>query len=154
LITGQCDAALDGVYKLSMIDNKPTLKLTENVDKVSLPGVKKIYRYYNGDGKFYADGILLVEEENIEKIYHPLHSNKSSKISELEKEELIEKVMEKGEIKIENKSVKEISDYVRHRLTLLPEEHKRFENPHLYKIGISTKLFELRIKLIEKFHQR
>lgn len=72
----------------------------------------------------------------------------------MEKEELIEKVMEKGEIKIENKSVKEISEYVKHRLTLLPEEHKRFENPHLYKIGISTKLFELRIKLIEEFHQR
>jgi nicotinate phosphoribosyltransferase len=154
LITGQCDAALDGVYKLSMIDNKPTLKLTENVDKVSLPGVKKIYRYYNGDGKFYADGILLDEEENIQKICHPHHSNKSSKVSELEKEALIEKVMEKGEIKIENRSVKEISDYVRHRLTLLPEEHKRFENPHLYKIGISTKLFELRNKLIEEFNQR
>ena len=151
LITGQCDAALDGVYKLSMIDNKPTLKLTENVDKVSLPGVKKIYRYYNGDGKFYADGILLYEENNIQKIYHPLHPSKNSEVSELEKENLIEKVMGKGEIKIEKKSVKEISDYVRHRLTLLPEEHKRFENPHLYKVGISKKLLELRNTLIRKF---
>jgi nicotinate phosphoribosyltransferase len=154
LITGQPDAALDGVYKLSLIDNQPTFKLTENIDKVSLPGVKKICRYYNGDGKFYADAILLDDEENIKKICHPLHSDKSSRVGKLKKEELLEKVMEKGEIKIENKSVKEISDYVSLRLTLLPEEHKRFENPHLYKIGISTKLFELRIKLIEEFHKR
>jgi len=71
-----------------------------------------------------------------------------------QKEELLEKVMEKGEIKIGNKMVKEISDYVKHRLSLLPEEHKRFENPHLYKIGISKKLFDLRTKLIEEFNKR
>jgi len=154
LITGQDDAALDGVYKLSMIDDRPTLKLTDNIEKVSLPGVKKIYRYYNGSGKFYADGICLEEDENIHYIYHPVHSNKRSEVDKFEKEELLEKVMEKGEINIENKMVKEISDYVKHRLSLLPEEHKRFENPHLYKIGISKKLFDLRIKLIEKFNKR
>jgi nicotinate phosphoribosyltransferase len=58
--------------------------------------------------------------------------------------------MENGEIKIENRSVKEISGYVKERLLLLPDEHKRFENPHIYKIGISKKLCELRDNLIEE----
>ena len=151
LITGQKDAALDGVYKLSMIDNKPTLKLTENFDKISLPGIKKIYRFYNGDGKFYADGISLEEEIKLQEICHPVHPNKCSTVSELENEELLVKVMDNGQINIEKKSVKDISDYVKQRLTLLPDEHKRFENPHLYKIGVSKKLFELRTKLIKQF---
>ena len=58
--------------------------------------------------------------------------------------------MENGNIKIKNRNVVEISEYVKHRLSLLPEEHKRFENPHIYKIGISKKLTDLRNKLIEE----
>ena len=150
LITGQPDAALDGVYKLSMIDNEPSFKLSENLEKLTLPGVKKVYRYLNGDGKFYADGILLQEEENIDMIYHPTHSHKSAKVKGMKKEELLEVAMENGEIRIENKSVQEISDYRRSRLSLLPNEHKRFENPHTYKVGISKELANLRNNLIEK----
>ena len=150
LITGQPDAALDGVYKLSMIDNSPSFKLSENLEKVTLPGMKKIYRYQNGDGKFYADGILLQDEENIEKIYHPSHSHKSAEVQGMKKEELLEVAMKNGEIKIGNKSVQEISEYRKHRLSLLPDEHKRFENPHTYKVGISKKLANLRNNLVEK----
>jgi len=58
--------------------------------------------------------------------------------------------MEDGEIKIENKSVQEISEYRKYRLTLLPEEHKRFENPHIYKVGISKKLSDMKNRLIEE----
>ena len=67
LITGMSDAALDGVYKLSMIDHDPTIKITDNIEKISLPGVKKIVRYINGEGSFYADGILLQGEKSITK---------------------------------------------------------------------------------------
>jgi nicotinate phosphoribosyltransferase len=153
LLTGQNDAALDGVYKLNTIDENPSLKLSDNLEKVTLPGAKKIYRYYNGSGKFYADAILLADEENIEKIIHPFHSHKSAEVGHLKKENLITKVMDKGDIKIKNYSVKEISEYVKERLELLPVEHKRFENPHIYKVGISKKLFDLRNKLMQNFYQ-
>ena len=153
LLTGQNDAALDGVYKLNTIDETPSLKLSDNLEKVTLPGAKKIYRYYDNRGRFYADAIVLKEEENIEKIIHPFHSHKSVEVGECKKEILMTKVMDNGEIKIKNYSVKEISEYVRERMELLPDEHKRFENPHLYKIGISEKLFELRNKLMQRFYQ-
>ena len=152
LITGQNDAALDGVYKLSMVDKKSKLKLSENLEKVTLPGVKKIYRYYDGGGKFYADAIVLEEEENIQTIFHPFHQHKQTDLRELEKEALMELVMENGDIIIKYRSVKEISEYVTERLSLLPDEHKRFENPHIYKIGISKNLLELRNQLIEKLN--
>jgi nicotinate phosphoribosyltransferase len=153
LLTGQDDAALDGVYKLNTIDEIPSIKLSDNLEKVTLPGAKKIYRYYDGKGKFYADAILLAEEENIQKIIHPFYSHSSVEIGEFNKENLISKVMDNGDIKIKNYSVKEISEYVRERLELLPDEHKRFENPHIYKVGISEKLFGLRDKLMQKFYQ-
>ena len=150
LITGQPDAALDGVYKLGMVDSNPSFKLSENLEKVTLPGVKKIHRYINGDGKFYADGILLDEEDSIDRIFHPSHSHKSADVQDKKQEELLELMMKNGEIKIDNKSVKEISEYRKYRLSLLPDEHKRFENPHTYKIGISKKLGDLRNSLIAK----
>jgi len=153
LLTGQDDAALDGVYKLNTIDEIPSLKLSDNLEKVTLPGAKKIFRYFNGKGKFYADGIVLAEEDNIEKIIHPFHSHKSVLVGECKKENLMSKVMDNGNIKIKNYSVKEISEYVSERLNLLPDEHKRFENPHIYKVGISEKLFELRNKLMDRFYQ-
>ncbi|MCG6961331.1 nicotinate phosphoribosyltransferase, partial [bacterium BMS3Abin03] len=150
LITGQPDAALDGVYKLGMVDSNPSFKLSENLEKVTLPGVKKIHRYINGDGKFYADGILLDEEDSIDRIFHPSHSHKSADVQDKKQEELLELMMKNGEIKIDNRSVKEISEYRKYRLSLLPDEHKRFENPHTYKIGISKKLGDLRNSLIAK----
>ena len=152
LITGQNDGALDGVYKLSMVDNNATLKLSENLEKITLPGVKKIYRYYNGEGKFYADAIVLEEEKNIQTIFHPLQLHKQTDVLKLKKEDLMEQVMKGGEIIIINRSVKEISEHVKKRLSLLPGEHKRFENPHIYKIGISKKLSKLRNNMIEQLN--
>ncbi|MEJ2195352.1 MAG: nicotinate phosphoribosyltransferase [Ignavibacteriaceae bacterium] len=150
LITGQYDAALDGVYKMTMVENESTLKVSENVEKITLPGMKQIYRYYDSGGKFYADAIVLADEKNIQKIFHPLHPHRQTDVQKLKKELLLKKVMENGNIKIKNRNVVEISEYVKHRLSLLPEEHKRFENPHIYKIGISKKLADLRNKLIEE----
>jgi nicotinate phosphoribosyltransferase len=153
LLTAQDDPALDGVYKLSSIDGIPSLKLSDNLEKVTLPGAKKIFRYYDIRGKFYADAIVLVDEEDIQKIIHPYHSHKSVDVGECKKEILLTKVMENDDITIKNQSVKELSEYVKQRLELLPPEHKRFEYPHIYKVGISEKLFELREKLIQKFYQ-
>jgi nicotinate phosphoribosyltransferase len=154
LITGQLDAALDGVYKLCMADEKPNLKLSENLEKVTLPGVKKIYRYYNGNGNFYADGILLGDEENPERIYHPLQPLKSSDVNRLKKEILQSKVYSYGEILLKKKSVQEIAEFAKERLSKLPDEHKRFENPHIYKVGISLKLMNLRNKIVTEITEK
>ena len=153
LITGHSDSALDGVYKLSAIDNKPTIKVSENIEKITLPGTKKIYRYYNGNSKFYADGIVLDDENDIDIICHPIDVRKCVSVTGLKKEELLHKVVENGEPVNKKKSVYEISQYVKQRLELLPEEHKRFENPHIYKVGISKKILNLRNELINDFEK-
>jgi nicotinate phosphoribosyltransferase len=43
----------------------------------------------------------------------------------------------------------ESANYARQRLAKLNPEHKRFDNPHIYKVGISKKLMDLRDKLTQ-----
>ncbi|MFD2533419.1 nicotinate phosphoribosyltransferase [Gracilimonas halophila] len=149
LVTAYDDPALDGVYKLSSINGKPTLKISENEEKVTLPDSKKIIRYFNEDGSFYSDGIALNDEENPSVIYHPYIAHRSTIVSELESEELLHNVVNKGEIMIDPPTVQESAEYARMRLSKLNDEHKRFDNPHVYKVGLSKKLRELKIELIQ-----
>ena len=151
LITGQPDSALDGVYKLSVSDGQPRMKISNSLSKTTLPGVKKVFRYSNGDGGFLADAIVLDDEQEIEYIYHPFEKEKHFRVAGYKKESLFEKVVDRGELTLKLQSVPEIASFVRERLNLLPPEHKRFEYPHIYKVGISKKLRLLRDEMVRKY---
>jgi nicotinate phosphoribosyltransferase len=150
LVTGMGAGALDGVYKLCQINGKPSLKISDNITKITLPGKKSIYRFCDNDGMFTADGIALDDEADFDIIHHPFETAKSSNMSGCRKEQLIHKVMQKGSKISGAKSPGEVSEYAQSRLKFLPEEGKRFMNPHIYKVGISRQLLELRQKLTGK----
>ena len=96
---------------------------------------------------FAADGIALNAETGFETIHHPFEAGKSSNITGWKKEQLISKVMDKGRKISTTKTPQEVSEYAQSRLKLLPTEQKRFMNPHIYKVGISSQLLELRQEL-------
>lgn len=148
LVTGDNSPALDGVYKLSSIGGNPTLKISENIEKITLPGHKKIYRYLNDDGSFYGDAILLKHENILERMHHPTFPAKKSTLSGRKYEQLLMSVIKDGQLQIHPPSVKEISEYKKERFNKLNPEFKRFDNPHIYKVGISTKLMETRDNLL------
>ncbi|MDY6800400.1 MAG: nicotinate phosphoribosyltransferase [Bacteroidota bacterium] len=150
LVTGREDAALDGVYKLSMFNYKPQIKTSDNIEKQTLPGNKKVIRYFDENNQFYADAITLDEEENPEMMIHPYHKEKSCKLKGHTGENLLQKVYDHGKKLIDDYSVEQTATYVNNRLIQLPEEHKRFENPHIYKVGISPGLVDLRSNLIHQ----
>lgn len=148
LVTCPPDAALDGVYKLAFSDGKARIKLSENLKKITLPGKKQVYRIMNGEGNFAgADVVCLDDESDIDIMHHPADPEKFLSLKGLKQEPLLRRVMENGKILGALPSLKEISDYRKGRLERLPQEHKRFENPHIYKIGISTKLRDQRNEL-------
>src|SRR5690606_30076108 len=148
LVTGNPDAALGGVYKLSEYNGEPRMKLSENIEKISLPHQKQVFRMIDQHGNFYgADAIALFDEENISLMEHPFDNRKKLSLKEFEHEPLLSKVMAKGRRVSEPQSVSEIVAYSKERLRKLPEEYKRFQNPHIYKIGLSPKLKEIRDKL-------
>lgn len=141
LVTGHPDGALDGVYKLSFANGKPRIKLSENVSKITLPYRKQVFRMIDNDGKFIgADAITLAEEKDVDIMYHPLNPLKSLSVKKYNKEPLLQKVMENGVRLSKPQSLSEIAQYSSGRLKNLPGEYKRFNYPHIYKVGLSDRL--------------
>lgn len=151
LVTGVPDAALDGVYKLAMFDGEPRMKLSDNITKTTLPGRKQVSRFTDDQGCFMADAIHLVEEKLPDRMFHPFEAGKSLELKNYQAEPLLRQVMSGGRRLYPEKETREIAAYVRQRLVQLPPEHKRFEFPHVYKVGLGLSLYSLRDELIEKY---
>lgn len=152
LVTGQPDGALDGVYKLCYSGDQPRIKLSETLKKTTLPDRKQVYRVYDSNGSFFgADAIVRSNEERVDHMYDPFEPYKSLSLRGLKQEPLLHKVMDKGKILIDKEPLSKMAAYCKHRLSLLPEEYKRFQNPHSYKIGISKSLMFLRDEIKNRF---
>jgi nicotinate phosphoribosyltransferase len=151
MITGKSEAALDGVYKLTEINGLPKMKFSENVEKMTLPGKKQIYRCFDDNDMFYRDAILLNEEtpDEAETIFHPVYSDRMTNIGSLKKEALLHPAVENGQIVAVNRTPQEIHQFLDKRSEKLPDEHKRFISPHIYKVGISEKLMKTRNALTQ-----
>lgn len=150
LVTGYETPALDGVYKLASVNDEPKLKISENVEKTTFPGRKKVIRYSEDNGSFHGDGIMLTENDDSDVIHHPFFPAKHTDITPFKAESLLHPVMKNGKLQIVPSSPSESARYVQERLKQLNPEHKRFENPHIYKVGISEKLLDLRNRLTKK----
>ncbi len=149
LVTAYDDAALDGVYKLCSVDDEPRIKISENFEKVNFPGNKQVLRLVDEAGFFYGDAVALDDEDSVEHIFHPYDPYKDVSVAEYDQQPLLRPIMRDGQVVAELHSVEEARDYARRRLAMLPDEHKRFNNPHIYKVGLSRKLHELRHHTLE-----
>ncbi|MFV8280903.1 nicotinate phosphoribosyltransferase [Christiangramia marina] len=150
LVTGDPDGALDGVYKLAFSAGKPRIKISESIIKITLPHKKQVFRIKDENGKCIgADAIGLYHENSIEEMHHPFEPYKSMSLKHYEQEALLELVMDEGKVLQKKRSLSEISEYSISRLSELPIEYKRFNNPHIYKIGISETLKQERDGLIK-----
>ncbi len=67
LVTGWNDPALTGVYKIVATEKggqvDPRIKISNQAEKITNPGVKNIMRFYNDRGQMLADLIYLEDEE-------------------------------------------------------------------------------------------
>jgi len=153
MIIGKPDGAIDGVYKLAWAGNKPRLKISDNVQKTTLPGKKKVFRYFDQDGCFYADCIALEHENKPNIMIHPFEKEKSLKLDNLQFEDLHKPLMVKGKPLNGMQNPYVLREKVQKRLENLAMEHKRFDYPHLYKVGISEGLSDLRSQIICQYRK-
>ena len=154
LVTGNPDAALDGVYKLAISNGKARIKISETLAKVTLPNRKQVFRMINSEGDLIGvDAVCLREESNVTRIFDPKEPIKSMTVKDLQKEEVLHWIMKDGKRTQASRSLNEIAAYVTSNLKRLPAEYKRFNNPHIYKVGISQELKEEREKLLAKYQE-
>jgi len=149
LVIGKPNGALDGVYKLSFANGKPRIKISESISKVTLPHKKQVYRISTEDHTLIgADAIALANENSVSRMYHPVEPFKNLSIVGLTQTPMLQPIMQEGKRLYPEKSVQEVAAFSKKQLAALPEEFKRFDNPHIYKVGISNQLKEERDRLI------
>lgn len=155
LATGSPDAALDGVYKLAEVTGRPTMKLSERLTKSTLPGRKEVGRLIGPDGSFAGDVIYLANEETPPSMMtHPFEPDLSMSLDGLTAEPLLKPVLTNGLPVGPLPEARQAAAYCRTRLQQLLPAHRRFENPHIYKVGISPALKELRDQMRARhFHK-
>ncbi len=144
LVTSHDCPALDGVYKLAQIDDSPRLKLSESRVKVNFPGEKQVLRLSDDRGLFYGDCVVVAGQDTPGEMFHPYEDDKHVDVAGYSAEPLLHPVMRDGRVLVDRPSARESAEYARERLGRLPAEHKRFQNPHVYKVGLSRQLRDLR----------
>lgn len=154
LATGLPSAALDGVYKLAECNGTPRMKYTSGLAKQTLPGRKTVSRYYDADGWFRADAIHLVDEPPPDRMIHPHDPTQRLSLVHWQPEPLLKLVVHDGKPVASLPDVQAAAAYARARADRLPPEHRRFENPHIYKVGISPRVAALRDELIRPWLER
>lgn len=148
LVTGQPDAALDGVYKLACAQGEPRIKVSESLVKTTLPGLKQVHRFLAADGQFHGVDAVALEDEAVPRaLTHPFEPHRTMRLPALRSEPLLQPVMAAGRRLHARRSVADIRAHAARRRALLPPEYRRFENPHAWKVGISDRLHELRERL-------
>ena len=158
LITSHSDPVLNGVFKLVAmeVDGKivPKIKISENVEKITTPHFKKIYRVYDSSGMAIADQICL-HDETIDtsaplELFDPKATWKRKTLTEYSVKELMVKVIENGELVYDLPSLEDIREHCREELDTLWEEVKRFANPHQYYVDLSQQLWDCKTKMIRE----
>lgn len=158
LITSRSEPVFGGVYKLAAVENDageiiPKIKVSENTTKITNPGFKCVYRYYDKDsGKALADEICLRDEtidfEQPHDIFDPNATWKVKTLDNYVVRDLLEPIFKNGELVYQLPELKEIQAYCKAQQDTLWDEVKRFENPHKYYVDLSWKLWTLKRDLL------
>lgn len=158
LITSMSHPVFGGVYKLVATEENgnitPKIKISENVEKITTPGFKQVYRFYdNDDNKAIADLVCLHDEEinkdEIE-IFHPVHTWKRKTLTNFHAKKLLVPIFEHGKRVYNLPSLEDIKKKKEREVSMLWEEVQRFEFPHIYIVDLSQKLWKMKNEMINK----
>jgi nicotinate phosphoribosyltransferase len=160
LITSKSSPVFGGVYKLVAIESDDKLnskiKLSENPEKVTNPGFKKLYRFYDKESNKAVGDVLTLRDEEIDEskpyiLFDPVHTWKKTILTDYYVKELQVKIFDKGECIYSSPNIKKIKEYCKEQLQTLWEESLRLKNPHNYYVDLSEKLWTLKYDLINKY---
>ena len=157
LITAKSNPVFGGVYKLVAVEKNgeiiPKIKISDNVEKVTNPHFKKIYRLYDNNKKLIAD-ILYIYNENAPKgkllLNHPDKEWVRKEIKNFEVVNIRKKIFENGRLVYTFPTIEETREKVKQELATLWEEALRLENPHEYTVNLSDGLRTVKTELLKR----
>ncbi|WP_252504271.1 nicotinate phosphoribosyltransferase [Sporosarcina sp. Marseille-Q4943] len=164
LITAYDQPALGAVYKIVSIENEKgemedTIKISSNVEKVTTPGQKKVYRIIDREnGKAEGDYITMHDEDpTVEKrikMFHPVHTFISKFVTNFDAVNLHTKVVEGGNVIYKNPALDEMRQFAHDNLELLWDEYKRSLNPEEYPVDLSQKCWDNKMRNIREVQDK
>ncbi len=163
LITASSEAVFGGVYKLVATEQDgvitPKIKISENIAKITVPGVKIPWRLYDKDTKKAIADVITLNYEKIDdskpyEIFDPTYTWKRKTVTNFIAEKLQVKIFEKGNQVYTSPSVNEIAAKRAVLVENLWDEVKRFEKPHTYYVDLSEDLWNQRNELLNRANKK
>jgi nicotinate phosphoribosyltransferase len=166
LVTAYDDPALTGIYKL--VARKagktfvPVIKLSNNPEKTTSPHIKNVMRLYDKEGSMLGDQVFLESERrSLERraarrlpmvFYHPEYSYESLAMADYaDGKVLLRPIMKNGEPVYEFPGLPVLQKRTRSNLQRLHPSFRRLLNPHVYKVSLTKKLIDTKIRMIKKY---
>ena len=163
LITSKSDPVFGAVYKIASIEKdgmwEPRIKISESVEKITNPGLKKVYRVYNDKGRAIADLLTLLREvPDTEEPYRYIDPEQPWRELYFENctfKEMKQLVIKDGKLVVNLPTLEEIREYVQKQLSneIWPEE-QRFENPHRHYLDMSPSYYQLKMDLLNRIYRK
>ena len=160
VITADGTSALGGVFKMSAKEEAgefvPVMKISNDVEKMTNPGIKTVYRFYKkSTGKIITDLVCRADEKAPDGSDYMLVTEtvkwrkKYIKKGTYRVEELLKPVIQNGK-NIKLPSLAETIDYADRQMDTLWPEYTRFLNPNAMEINLSQQLQTLKSTIIDK----
>lgn len=160
LIVSKSSPVFGGVYKLTAVEKDgtiiPKIKISENVEKITNPGYKKVYRLIEKETNKAIADVLAFHDEVIDehqdlRIYHHsnMWKNKMLYADTYEVVPLQELVFDEGKCVYPEYTLDEIREYAKEQKALLWDELFRLEYPHQYYVDLTKKLLDYKMAMLE-----
>ena len=160
LITSSSQPVFGGVYKLVAVEDEngnitPKIKISENVEKITTPCFKNVWRLYDKDTNKAIADVITLHDETIDdtkpyEIFDPEHTWKRKTVENFIAIPLMKKYFENGKLVHDMPTLEHIKHYCKAHLDTLWDEVKRFENPHTYYVDLSQNLWDIKNELLKK----
>ena len=157
LITSKSEPVFGAVYKIVAVEEsgefKPRIKISENPEKITDPGLKKTFRIYDEEGHAIAD-LLAKSTQELDfsvpfRYVDPVKPWKNRYFEHCTAKELQVPIFIDGKLVYKQPSIDEIADYVKKQLDYeIWEEEQRFENPHIHYMDMTPELYEEKMNLL------
>ena len=162
MITSKSSPVFGGVYKMVAIEKDgqviPKIKISDNVEKVTNPGMKNLNRIMDKETGMAIADLLTLEDEVIDTtqdltIYHPMSRWKYKVIpaNTYTVRDMLVPIFKDGKLVYDLPSLEEIRAYSEKELATIWDEIKRFVYPQEYYVDLSEKLLNLKLEMLKKY---